>query len=313
MMVALAMALTALKAQNTVKRETFVYAVKDSVTLRLDKYVDEQVTHSGKRPVFIYVHGGGFAMGSRINALQIIYGKHFVSRGFVAISIDYRLELANKKQPDEAASLSAVKTGYSDLIDATAFVISKAKEWDIDTGMIIISGGSAGAIACLSAEYDICNEGPHAQRLPKGFNYAGIISHAGCVLVRQDSLKWKNKPCPMLLMHGNVDQLVPFDKRAVLGDLYAGSSYIHRQLVQMNVSHWLYEESGADHIVALKPLQYNFAETDAFIDKFVMKKQHSIVHTIWKDEKPDSMKDLYNVVPLYITGWDRTDEEIKEK
>lgn len=300
-----------LSAQSTVSKETLVYSVKDTLQLHLDKYVDNSVPYNGKRPVFIYVHGGGFAMGSRINALQIKYCKHFVAQGFVAISIDYRLELANNKQPDEQAVLKAVNTGYSDLIDATAFIISKANEWNIDTSKIIISGGSAGAVACLNAEYDICSGGQFSNRLPKGFNYAGIISHAGCILAHQDTLTWKKMPCPMLLMHGNKDMQVPFDTRLAFGDIYAGSNYIHKQLVQLNAPHWLYEEAGADHIVALKPLQYNFGETDAFIEKFVMKKQQSIVHTIWADGKPDSMQDMYNVVPLYISGWDKTDEEVK--
>jgi dienelactone hydrolase len=298
-------------AQSTVEKETMVYSVRDTTQLHLDKYVDNSVPYKGKRPIFIYVHGGGFATGSRINALQIQYCKHFAMQGFVAIAIDYRLELANNKQPDEETIMKAVSSGYSDLIDATVFIISKANEWNIDTSKIIISGGSAGAIACLTAEYDICSGGQFSSRLPKGFNYAGIISHAGCVIVHQDTLLWKKTPCPMLLMQGNKDQLVPFDTRSVSGDIYAGSNYIHNQFVKLNYSHWFYEEVGADHIVALKPLQYNFGETDAFLDKFVMKGQQAIVHTIWADDKPDSMQDMFKVVPLYINGWDKTDEEVK--
>lgn len=310
-LIACIIAAATVSAQSTVKRETMVYSTKDTIQLHLDKYVDNSVSYKGKRPVFIYVHGGGFATGSRINALQIQYCKHFVAEGFVAIAIDNRLGLANKNQPDEATVMNAVSIGYEDLIDATAFIISKANEWNIDTSKIIISGGSAGAIACLTAEYDICSSGPFSSRLPKGFNYAGVISHAGCVIVHQDTLTWKKAPCPMLLMHGNKDQLVPFDSKSVSGDIYAGSNYIHNQFVKLNYAHWFYEEAGADHIVALKPLQYNFGETDAFIEKFVMKKQQAIVHTIWADNKPDSMDDMMKVVPLYITGWDKTDDEVK--
>lgn len=304
-------AIATVSAQPTVQKETIVYSVKDTTQLHFDKYVDNSVLYKGKRPVFIYVHGGGFATGSRINALQIQYCKHFTAQGFVAIAIDYRLELANNKQPDEATIMKAVSFACNDLIDATAFILSKANEWNIDTSKIIISGGSAGAITCLTTEYDICFGGQFSNRLPKGFNYAGVISHAGCVITHQDTLTWKKAPCPMLLMHGNKDQLVPFDKQSITGDIYAGSNYIHDQFVKLNYPHWLYEEVGADHIVALKPLQYNFSETDAFIEKFVMKKQQSIVHTIWADGKPDSMQDMYNVVPLYITGWDKTDDEVK--
>lgn len=117
----------------------------------------------------------------------------------------------------------------------------------------------------------------------------------------------------MLLMHGNKDQQVVFDATSISGNLYAGSKYIHNQLVKLNAPHWLYEEAGADHIVALKPLQHNFGEIDTFIDKFVMKGQQAIVHTVWADTKPDSMQDMMKVVPLYITGWDKTDGEVRKK
>jgi poly(3-hydroxybutyrate) depolymerase len=300
-----------LSAQSTVTRETVVYSVKDTTQLHLDKYVDNSVPYKGKRPVFIYVHGGGFATGSRINALQTQYCKHFAAKGFVAISIDYRLGLANKQQPDEATVMKAVSLGYGDLIDATAFIISKANEWNIDTSKIIISGGSAGAVACLMAEYDICSGGEFSNRLPKSFNYAGIISHAGCIITHQNSLTWKKAPCPMLLMHGSVDQLVPFDTKSVSGDFYAGSNYLHNQFAKLNYPHWFYEEIGADHIVALKPLQYNFGETDEFIDKFVMNGKKAIVKTVWTDSKPDSMQDMFNVVPLYINGWEKYEIENK--
>src|SRR5215471_6941249 len=125
------MTVVTVSAQSTVEKETIVYSVKDTTQLHLDKYVDNSVPYKGKRPVFIYVHGGGFATGSRINALQIQYCKHFTAQGFVAIAIDYRLELANNKQPDEATIMKAVSFGYSDLIDATAFIIGKANEWNI--------------------------------------------------------------------------------------------------------------------------------------------------------------------------------------
>lgn len=66
-----------------------------------------------------------------------------------------------------------------------------------------------------------------------------------------------------------------------------------------------------DHMVALKPLQHNFGETDTFIDKFIMQGNHATVHTVWADEKPDSMNDMIKVVPLYIMEWEKTDDEIK--
>jgi hypothetical protein len=298
-------------AQSKAERETIAYSIKDGQELLLDKYVDNSIEYDGKRPVMIYVHGGGFSTGSRINALQIKYCKHFTSRGFMSFSIDYRLGIKEGVQPDQATTMHAVSIACEDLIDATAFILEKADEWNIDTEKIIISGGSAGAITCLHAEYEICAEREHANHLPEGFNFAGVISHAGCIIVPQDSLEWNKAPCPILLMHGSADQLVPFDAMHDPGIIYAGSNYLHQQFARLNYSHWFYDESGADHIVALKPLQYNFGEIDTFIDKFIMKGKPAVVHTVWADDKPDSMTEMFEVVPLYITGWDKTDEEVE--
>ena len=298
-------------AQTKIEKETLVYSTKDDQELYLDKYVDNMADFQGKRPVMIYIHGGGFSMGSRTNALQIKYDKHFAKQGFVSISIDYRLGIKPGVQADQTTVLHAISIAMEDLFDATAFIINKEKDWNIDVNKIMISGGSAGAITCLNAEYELCTGGPLTKKLPEGFRYAGVISQAGCVVVHEDTLNWKTSPCPILLMHGSKDQAVPFDSYSLEGNIYAGSNYIHKQLVKLNSPHWLYEETGADHIMALKPLQYNFGEIDSFIDKFVIKGQHAIVNTVWTDNKPDSMADMQKIVPLYIIGWDKTDEEVE--
>lgn len=301
-----------LSAQNTIQKEILVYATKDGQKLFLDKYVDSRTQFTGKRPVMIYVHGGGFSMGSSKNALQIKYNKHFAAQGFVSISINYRLSIKADTPFDRGKLSQAAALATEDLIDATAFVISKAKEWNIDTEKIIISGGSAGAITCLNAEYAIISQGKFAEKLPEDFNYAGVISHAGNVIVQEDTLDWKKIPCPMLLMHGSADQLVTFNSSKIGNTLFAGSNYLHKQFEKMNAPHWLYEEVDADHIVALKPLQYNFWEIDSFIQRFVLNKSNAIIHTQWKDKKPDSMTEMAAVVPLYMSGWEKTDEEVEQ-
>jgi acetyl esterase/lipase len=82
-----------LSAQNTIQKEILIYATKDGQKLFFDKYVDNRTQFTGKRPVIIYVHGGGFSTGSSKNALQIKYNKHFAAQGFVSISINYRLTI----------------------------------------------------------------------------------------------------------------------------------------------------------------------------------------------------------------------------
>ena len=80
-------------------------------------------------------------------------------------------------------SISAVpfqkQFGVEDLYDATAWIVGHADMLNIDTTKIVISGGSAGATNSVMAEYYLCNGDELAQRLPKGFRYAGVIPFAG--------------------------------------------------------------------------------------------------------------------------------------
>jgi len=136
------LAISSAAAQSLIERETFVYDVKEGQELHLDKYVDNSVEYAGKRPVMIYVHGGGFSMGSRINALQIKYNKHLASRGFVSISIDYRKEIEAGAEADQPTVLRAISHAPEDLIDTTANIPTKADQWNIDAEKIMISGGA---------------------------------------------------------------------------------------------------------------------------------------------------------------------------
>ena len=281
---------------ETVEKTTFEYSVKGEEHLLLDKYVDYTVPYEGQRPVMLYVYGGAFAMGSRVNALQIGYYKHFVERGFVVVAIDYRLGAKgapgagdNRSQhveqdaPEGFATRFdwAVRIACEDLIDATAYVLTKADEWGIDTSKIILSGGSAGAITCLNAAYEVAGEREYSDRLPADFNYAGVISHAGCIYTPDKELLWKKTPCPVLFFHGTADPMVPFNTRPQGGCYCYGSNYIHNQWVELDYPHWLYEETGSDHIIAMTPMGKNNYEIDNFIDKFVMEGKHILMHTVY--------------------------------
>lgn len=304
---ALLFAAAALSAQNSpaqkipelkesVQKETFLYSVKDGEELYMDKYVDPTVPYDGKRPVLIYAFGGGFAMGSRSSAFQLPYYGHFTSRGFVVLAIDYRLGVKPPKDgkvedlpvPEgfETRFDYAVRIACEDMIDATAFALEHADEWGIDAGKIILSGSSAGAMTSLNAAYEVAGEREFSSRLPEEFNYGGVISLAGCIYVPETAPVWKRTPCPILFFHGSDDPTVPFNTRPQGGCWCYGSNYLHEQFVKLGYSHWLYEETGSDHIIAMTPLARNYNEIDTFIDKFVMKGMKLTVHTVFTAEPP---------------------------
>ena len=178
---------------QTVEKQTFVYAVKQTDTLRLDRYV-ALTPDSRTKPCLMFVFGGGFVGGRRDNASFLSYFEYYARKGYVVVSIDYRLGMKKAMQagtlseetfPEAWITTLAMATG--DLYDATAYVCDHASAWGVDKTRIVASGSSAGAITVLMGEYGICNGHPLArQKLPQDFNYAGVISYA-CLLYTSPS------------------------------------------------------------------------------------------------------------------------------
>lgn len=309
-------AFVAVMAQSNITRDTYVYAIKGADTLHLDIYLDPSIVVKELRPVMIHVHGGGFSAGSRKNAAQEMFNRRYAEQGFVSVSIDYRLAATPENKYNATGIEDIIRIATEDLVSATNFILGKAGELKADPATVLISGGSAGAITCLTLEHDICNHVEYTKALPKGFNYAGIISHAGSIAIPGGgkTLVWAEKPCPMLLFHGDKDFAVPFESGEMLGLTSVGTKYLHEQFKEMKVPHWAYVAKGADHIMAMKALTDNNEESDRFYRSFIVEKCQSIVYTEWEDAEPadmSSVDQMLKYVPLYILGFGKYLEEME--
>ena len=144
------------RAEHGPDRETFVYAVRDGDSLRLDRY-PALSSAAGARPCMIFLFGGGFLTGTRDNRRFLPYFRHFTARGCDVVSIDYRLGMKRAKAAgllDEAHFAQALDSTLSmameDLYDATAYVCERMS--DVDPARIVTCGSSAGAITVLMGE-----------------------------------------------------------------------------------------------------------------------------------------------------------------
>lgn len=88
-------------------------------------------------PLVIYIHGGGFKVGSkeRIKANELT---ELLEAGISVASINYRL-LSNAPLP----------AAHFDAKLALQFIRSKSSEWKIDKNKIGLFGGSAGSQICM--------------------------------------------------------------------------------------------------------------------------------------------------------------------
>ena len=59
-----------------------------ALPLKLDMYYPD--TETGNRPVFMFIHGGGFKGGTKSKPEIIAMAQHYASRGWVFASVDYR-------------------------------------------------------------------------------------------------------------------------------------------------------------------------------------------------------------------------------
>lgn len=116
--------------------------VESEDCLHLDIYVDGQkVPPNSKLPVVIFIHGGGFTMGT-----SALYDySHFVTkRNIVAVSIQYRLGLLGfAKTPDDETI--AGNLGLHDQVAAIKWVKKYIKYFGGDADKITLQGESAGS------------------------------------------------------------------------------------------------------------------------------------------------------------------------
>lgn len=297
-------------AEQNVTITTHDYVKRGTESFKLDIYLRDDLKDADSLPVMMYVHGGGFVGGSRINAAQEVFLRHYAEQGYLAVSIDYRLAGMTPDKPSKYGAKTtdeSIKMSLEDMAAATAWVLKNCK---VDPKRFFTAGGSAGAIMVLQIENDICNDVKYIKEtLPAGFNYAGIVAAAGCMYTLGNAnLSFKHQPCPMLLMNGSEDILVTDEVGPFLGIRMYASESLHKLFTEKQIPHWYYREVGADHVVAMTHLTDNLEETDKFIRRFVNEGKKACVYTEWKDVEPASMGDVEKMVryaPLYILGYDK--------
>jgi acetyl esterase/lipase len=100
-----------------------------------------------KRPLIIYMHGGGFTDTNQTKSFPHIamLCDSFAHRGYIVASLDYRL--------DTSISNRAIINAMHDARAAVRFFKANASTYKVDTTRIFLGGESAGAINALSVNY----------------------------------------------------------------------------------------------------------------------------------------------------------------
>lgn len=95
-----------------------------------------QAKGEGPRPLFVYIHGGGWTGGDKKQDTKRY--QPFLDKGISCAAINYRL-----------SGQAPLPAPVHDAARGIQFLRTKAAEWQIDTRHIALTGGSAGACTSM--------------------------------------------------------------------------------------------------------------------------------------------------------------------
>lgn len=242
-------------------------------TLRMDIYRPQNDSFN-RRPVIVWAYGGSFTAGIRQSPDIVRLCQEFARRGYVCVSIDYRLGVDNSGSDEETRrnAVQAVTRGVHDARAAIRWLRKSFVESDnpygIDTAQIFAGGVSAGGFIAahllyMDAAWKILefadttdfyhawggiegksgNPGYHSG-VKGAINLCGALGNAA----------WIDPGDPFIInMHGDQDGTVPYahDEVTVYGrvGLYVDGSYVIDSVAKARgVNSYLYTYRNMDHV-----------------------------------------------------------------
>lgn len=130
-----------------------------------------------KKPLFIYIHGGGWISG--ITDMRNTYIQNYAKLGFYTASIAYTY-----------APEKIFPAPLQEICNAVDYLFDHAEEEKYDTSEILISGESAGGyyiffLAALAGDKSLAGKLGLTFRHNEEFSIKAMISHCGCVNLKK--------------------------------------------------------------------------------------------------------------------------------
>ncbi len=170
------------------------------------------------RPCMLWIHGGSFTSNTKSSQSYIVnYATAFAKRGFVCISIDYRLR---SSATTLALKWPALQDAARDGNTALDWIRAHAATYGIDVNSLFICGGSAGGQAAVSlAQFPgpdtSAKYAPETAYLNKPWNKTGIIACGMFWGAEELELRGWTYPyltansIPTIQIHGSADTTIP--------------------------------------------------------------------------------------------------------
>lgn len=232
-----------------------------TLELKLDLFepADDVATD---RAVMIWVHGGGFSGGTKEDVNMRALAQGFAERGWVSASISYRLRPWGTPGASTVPELVVASAAgeYPDQIRDAQVDAQAAVRWfranadalRVDENLIMMGGGSAGAVTALEVLFN--PEDPGESGNP---GYDSDIRAAVSLWGASHVRRIEPGAGPTLMYHGTNDTTVPFalgaqtcaGTTAMLNHCtfvpYAGDGHgpwKHRGKILVESTQWLYDK-----------------------------------------------------------------------
>ena len=255
-------------------------------TLKLDIFQPTTANPAStqKYPLYLYAHGGGFSTGNK--SLDLAHRRAMAQRGFVSVSIDYRLGWYQLPYPadlcegaDSLLAANAVVRAIQDGRAALRWLVHNADLYHIDTSKIFVGGSSAGSTMWLASQY--YSESKFYAGFPTasflgGWNNAtntltdkytikGMVSLWGGI--NRISAVRSSSAIPTLFVQGTNDPSVPYNIGHSIScyklPMSYGSLPIYKKLDSLKVPVYAQIKNGGGHVV------YSKAEWTKMADGFI--------------------------------------------
>ncbi|CAL2080720.1 Peptidase_S9 domain-containing protein [Tenacibaculum sp. 190524A05c] len=220
--------------------------------LKLDAYVPNN--SSTNRPAVLLIHGGGFVGGSKEVSQMTYLANYFAERGWVAFSINYRLQADLGTVPQEWANYIennsaliadkdqayALYPASRDAKAALRWVFANAGTYNINPDYVSVGGGSAGAVSAtmlgvteaedyfreISSSTDptlASTNGGETTRVRTILDFWGSGVTARLINDLYGKQRFGANDAPIIIIHGTEDPTVLFSEAETLRDHYINS------------------------------------------------------------------------------------------
>jgi acetyl esterase/lipase len=218
---------------KTLNYKTYTFKKTPKKDLKLDLWYPDKFKKS--YPLVYFCHGGGWISGFRNQPNNVSWCRYLAAKGFVVASIDYRYGYKN--------TMDDILSDYS---DGLTYLKNKSKKLNIDTNNIVLMGLSAGGhLSLLYSAYNSFSDNKEKMKGIKGVvaYYApsdlkdiftsdnkslfakfatkktlkGTPTELKEIYDYYSPINWvSNKMVPCLIVHGKLDNTVPFQSSVKL-------------------------------------------------------------------------------------------------